>query len=256
VSAGGLQNYGSYGMWAVSIWATSPVICEQWFGTVSDIRIKTNIQPVNSMLDTINKIEIVSFDFIDPTKHKRDECGVIAQQLKTVFPNAVDYSTGIIPCYIVHATYTDNGDNLTILFENKDEPLKVGDKIDLKLGVYHEEKEKSKDEGEKMVEVLKVIEGGFVCKKWENYVESDIIVYGKHVDDFHNVDKEQLGILALKGVQELSVIIKQQQTIIEKQANEISLLKQNIADINTNLNSHNTLLSQIVDKLSALNINP
>ena len=223
--------------WSVSIWATSAIVTEQWFGTSSDIRIKKNIQPVKPMLDIINKIEIVSFDFIDPITHKRDECGVIAQQLKEHFPNAVDTSIGIIPCYMTKGTYTIQDDKLTILFDCKNEHLKIGDKVNILSGIYHIELEKSTNNDSETVEVLELVEGGFVCKKWLKFSEDiEIIVYGKQVDDFHNVDKEQLGVLALKGVQELHSIIKEQDIQIKEQNKTINTILDQIAQLTETVN--------------------
>ena len=213
---GGSAFHNTYGTWATSIWAVNAIVSNQWFGTSCDVRIKTNIQPVKPMLDIINQIEIVSFDFIDPTTHKRDECGVIAQQLEKVFPNAVDTTVGHVPNFMTKATYTVNeDDNLVIIFDSKGEVLKVGDRIKLIAGIYHEEKDKSTEHGGHVVDVLEVINGGFICAKWTHYVDTEIIVYGMEVPDFRNVDQPQLGILALKGVQELHAIIaKQQQQIL------------------------------------------
>ena len=205
---GGVHNHNSAWSWNVSIWTDGVLVTSAWYGTVSDQRIKKNIQPVGPMLETINKIEIVSFDFIDEPNNKRDECGIIAQQLETVFPNAVDTSIGVIPCYLKFATNQHNvGDDVHILFEydNNDvqQQFKVGDKIKIHAG--QKTATVDKDKGSHHVVVKSMIDGGFITEKWKDYeAEDGVFVHGKEVDDFRNVDKEQLGILALKGVQELS----------------------------------------------------
>jgi hypothetical protein len=200
------------------------------------MRIKTNIQPVASMLDTINKIEIVSFDFIDPISHKRDECGVIAQQLKTVFPNAVDTSKGIIPCFMTkEKRHYIQDNNVVILFDMKDQVV-VGDTLKIVTGIYSNTQETTEDHGTYMIKVIGLVDGGIICEKWDKYQDTEIVIYGKEVDDFHNVDKEQLGVMALKGVQELHSIIKTQQDII-------TVLQEKL-DANT------TLLTKITSKLN------
>jgi hypothetical protein len=205
---GGVHNHNAAGSWNVSIWTDGVLVTSAWYGTTSDRRIKKNIQPVGPMLETINKIEIVSFDFIDEPNNKRDECGIIAQQLETVFPNAVDTSTGVIPCYLKFATsqYLVD-DDVHILFEydhnDVQQQFKVGDKIKIYAGQKTDTIDK--DKGSHHVVVKSIIDGGFVTTKWKDYEVADgVFLHGKEVDDFRNVDKEQLGILALKGVQELS----------------------------------------------------
>jgi hypothetical protein len=205
---GGVHNHNAVNSWNVSIWTDGVLVTTAWYGTTSDQRIKKNIQPVASMLETINKIEIMSFDFIDSANNKRDECGVIAQQLETIFPNAVDTSIGVIPCYLKFATsQIVVEDDVHILFDydhnDVEQQFKVGDKIKIHAG--QKTATIDKDKGSHHVVVKSIINGGFITEKWKDYdVNDGVFVYGKEVDDFRNVDKEQLGILALKGVQELS----------------------------------------------------
>jgi len=209
--AGGLPYHNGYGTWPVAIWSDAAIVTTMWFGTVSDQRIKKNIQPVGDMLEIINMIEIVSFDFIDEPNNKRDECGVIAQQLETVFPNAVDKSIGVIPCYLKFATSQHNvGDDVHILFDydstDPQQNFKVGDKIKIHAGQKTDTEDK--DKGSHHVVVKSIIDGGFITEKWKDYdAEDGVFLHGKEVDDFRNVDKEQLGVLALKGVQELSSMV-------------------------------------------------
>ena len=229
----GATLHNQSGTWSVAIWADRAIVTSYWFGTVSDRRIKKNIQPVGSMLETINKIEIVSFDFIDELNNKRDECGVIAQQIETVFPNAVDTSIGVIPCYLKFATsqYLLD-DDVHILFDydhtDSQQNIKVGDKIKINAG------QNTADKGSHHVVVKSIIDGGFITEKWKEYDANDgVFLHGKEVDDFRNVDKEQLGILALKGVQELSSMVSTLQS-------ENIQLKSQVASLST---SHANLLA-------------
>ena len=133
-----------------------------------------------------------------------------------------------------------NCGNLVILFDTN-ETIKVGDQIQITYMLNPISEETS--ECEKIVKVLEVVEGGFVCEKWEKYEDNiSIIIYGKQVDDFHNVDKDQLGIMALKGVQEQDVIIKEQQQIISSLRDQVSLLT-------TKLTETNDRLTQLINKL-------
>jgi hypothetical protein len=231
----GVPAHNNYGTWPVSIWTENAIVTTYWFGTVSDQRIKKNIQPVGSMLETINKIEIMSFDFIDSANNKRDECGVIAQQIESVFPNAVDTSNGIIPCYLTFATsqYVVN-DDAHILFDydhsDTQQQFKVGDKIKIHAGQKTDTIDK--DKGSHHVVVKSIIDGGFTTEKWKDYEADDgVFVYGKEVDDFRNVDKEQLGILALKGVQELSSMVSTLQAANATLESQVAALSASYASL-------------------------
>jgi hypothetical protein len=246
---GGVPYHNNTGTWNVAIWTEQPIITTVWFGTVSDRRIKKNIQPVGDMLETINKIEIMSFDFIDAPNNKRDECGVIAQQLETVFPNAVDTSAGFVPCYLKFATsqYLVN-DDVHILFDydhtDAQQQFKVGDKIKIHAGQKTDTIDK--DKGSHHVIVKSIIDGGFIIEKWKDYEEEDtVFLHGKEVNDFRNVDKEQLGVLALKGVQELSSMVSTLQAVNAATSSQMDALQQE----NTQLKSQ---LADVLARLDAL----
>jgi hypothetical protein len=222
----GLRAHNNYGTWSVAIWAGSTIVTQSWFGTVSDRRIKTNIKPVGSLLDIINKIEVVSFDFIDSVTHKRDECGVIAQQLEEVFPNAVDKSQGVIANIVRRATRYDIQDGkMTIEYKRSDgDELVVGCRVKLIVGSHEREADKHTN-GDYIVKVLTVNADSIVVE-WKEEFSMDglsVVVYGKEVDDFRNVDKEQLAVMSIKGIQELSQqmdIIVQRNNVLEAWARQ------------------------------------
>jgi hypothetical protein len=227
---GGQQFHNWFGTWPVSIWATHAIVTEYWFGTVSDRRIKTNIKPVGNMLDIINKIEVVSFDFIDPITHKRDECGVIAQQVEEVFPNLVDKSIGVIPNIMkCVSAFEKINETLKLYYKRQDsDELIPTSKVKLILGVYGQTIEESSSKGEYLVQVIDV-GPDFIVVAWEHNVVLDglsVFVYGKQVNDFRNVDKEQLGVMAIKGVQELHSIATSHATLAQEQQKQIDVLTQ------------------------------
>ncbi len=62
--------------------------CSYWAGCKSDERLKDNISDNLSGLKEINSITVKNYIYKDD-KNKTPHVGVIAQQLKEVFPNAV-----------------------------------------------------------------------------------------------------------------------------------------------------------------------
>jgi len=237
----GACAYNGYGTWAVSAYFANATITNQWYATVCDIRIKENITPVGPMLDIINQIRIVSFDMIDKNQ-KRDECGVIAQQLEKVFPNAVEQHVGAIPCYGCKASHTVLEDGtVELVFDTKNTPLSIGDKIKIVTGTEFTQAV------DHIVDVLSVGVGKCTVSKWGTKEEElgEVFVYGKQVDDFRNVDTPQLGVLALKGVQELSKMIADQDKVIKEQGDTITALSEHMIQLTNQLNELTRKLKNI-----------
>jgi len=74
------------------------------FNTTSDIRVKQNISTVSNALDTISKLNPVTFDYNKDFAEKRtwnsiqknNNIGFIAQEFETVFPKYVNVSEEVI----------------------------------------------------------------------------------------------------------------------------------------------------------------
>ncbi len=67
----------------------APTSCDYW--TLSDRRLKSNIQPIESALDKLQQINGVHFDWKDPERHAQEsrQVGVIAQDVEAVFPELI-----------------------------------------------------------------------------------------------------------------------------------------------------------------------
>jgi len=63
--------------------------------TTSDIRLKTNIQPLSSSLETICKLDGVKFDW--KYRDEKDQIGLIAQEVERHVPEAI--KEGTMPFY-------------------------------------------------------------------------------------------------------------------------------------------------------------
>lgn len=58
--------------------------------TPSDRRLKKNFEPIENALEKINSLQAVTYDWKEPEKHgKARQMGVIAQEVKEAFPEAV-----------------------------------------------------------------------------------------------------------------------------------------------------------------------
>ncbi|MDG1440947.1 MAG: hypothetical protein P8Q16_09325 [Flavobacteriales bacterium] len=183
---------------------TSNGILTDWVSFHSDKRIKDVIGVSNSKedLSTLISIEVTDYKRIDKILYgEKITKKLIAQQVKSVFPEAVRLTKDIIPNiyelaeikggYIALETDLEKGDRVKLIFE----------------------------EDEQIVEVVKTNKNGFFI---DNENEGKVFVYGIEVDDFHVVDYDAISMLNVSATQELHKIITSQQKIIQNLKNQLS----------------------------------
>jgi len=200
-AGGPFLNFAGVGGFPISVHATGRFM-GSGIHIFSDERIKKDISVSDSKedLETISKIEISNYKYIDPAKGTGDHKKVIAQQVQEHYPLAVNEGKEIVPDVFKQAVITDGVIDLSV-------DCKVGDK--LKLIYPGNEKE--------IVEVLQVNENSI---KVDSSKAGSVIVYGKEVDDYKTVDYDALSMLNISATQELYKIIKELKQ-------EIQLLKNN-----------------------------
>lgn len=181
-----------------SIYATNRIQASE-FNAFSDARIK-NIQGISNSandLSTLNQIEITNYKMKDRAKGTQTYKKVIAQQVESVYPNAVTKITDVIPDILSMSTCNQG----VIQLENS---LKVGDRIKL------------------IFEDLEAIEEVVYANDQEIKIASsktgEVFVYGREVDDFRTVDYEAISMLNVSATQELF-------KMIQNQSNEIEAIK-------------------------------
>ena len=204
-----------------SIWAGDIIGCAN-ISSFSDQRIKKDIQPVHGVFDLIEKIEVVSYDHIDQRK-KAVKVGVVAQQIQPFLPDIIDKATNWIPAPFVSATsHERHEDQVTIMVDTSSPELQIGRKI--RLYIEYNNKETEYD-----TEIIDLTASSITCKVWDAYHANDnVFVYGVEVNDFLIVDKQQLGLLALAGVQEVhKMVTVHESTIVSLQTQNDMLLSQN-----------------------------
>ncbi|PHR23125.1 MAG: hypothetical protein COA38_17330 [Fluviicola sp.] len=180
--AGGPNNGGSR---HYSIYCDDAIACSAVRAS-SDVRIKTTKGVSNSQNDlkTLSKIEITDYQHIDvigkgAEPHKK----VIAQQVKTVFPQCVsaDIEDFIPSIY----TKTEIKEGWIVLAAD----VNIHDRVKLIFS-----------DGIKEVKVLEKLDGMF---KVDTDKEGEVFVYGKEVSDFHTVDYDAISMLNVSATQEL-----------------------------------------------------
>ena len=186
-------------------------IVGDWIGANSDVRIKDVIGRSSSKddLSDLLSIEVTDYKMKDKVKYgEKVTKKVIAQQLKTVFPQAVSLQTKVIPD--IYEVSEINEGYIALKTD-----LKKGDKVKL----IFEDDEQTNDE---LVEVLSTDKNGFTV---DNKKEGKVFVFGKQVDDFHVVDYDAVSMLNVSATQELYKLILKQQKTIEKQKEQIDTQK-------------------------------
>ena len=162
----------------------------------SDDRIKENKKLTDSEFDLalLNQLEVTDYQYIDKIAHgHQTKKGFIAQQVKSIFPEAVAVSKDFIPSVFCPSKKVTIKEDKNIIKLDKKHGFANGDNIK----IINRDQELIT----KVVEVLN--EYTFAISN--NYeLDEQVIVYGKEVVDFHTVDYDHIYTLAVSAVQELS----------------------------------------------------
>jgi hypothetical protein len=180
--ANGAQG-GAGGSVDISIYASNRVSATE-FHARSDARIKNIIGVSNSQedLDKIIAIEVTDYTMVDKAQDGRNYKKVIAQQVESVYPDAVSYTTDVIPDIYALA----HAEESFIALETE---VAIGDKVKLFI-----------PDGELITEVISVCAEGFTVA---DEVNGEVFVYGREVNDSRTVDYDALSMLNISATQAL-----------------------------------------------------
>ena len=222
----------------------------------SDQRIKNNINDVNNSeaLQIIKNIPCKQYEYI--SKNIGIEYGFIAQDVKKYFPNAVTIRKNIL----IPSEYREINTNFTEVFYNE-----LENKLEDNRTYTENGKELTKIKYKIVIEDL---DNNSMDSKYRFYLDKQLkgykdlkpietpktflfdsqfdylFVFGKYVDDFNALDKNQIFSLHHSGIQELSKIqeIKQSELVQLKSENnnlkaEVVALKEQMDNILERLNN-------------------
>ncbi len=163
------------------------------FIATSDRRIKEIIATTDNKKDLSDllEIEITDYKFIDKiTNGDRLHKKVIAQQLQSIYPVAVNITEGILPDVFDEAKTAEIKGNKTYIQTNKPHQFVSGDEIKLIL----------EKQGEKKYTVNVINENEFTV---DEPIHENVFVYGKKVKDLLTVDYDALTTLNISATQQL-----------------------------------------------------
>ncbi|MCA0366395.1 MAG: tail fiber domain-containing protein [Bacteroidetes bacterium] len=200
-----------------SIYASHRIAATE-FNAFSDARIKDIKEISNNEkdLETLSKIEITDYQFKDKIgKGNGHYKKVIAQQVESVYPQAISKLTDCIPD-IYQLTSIEN-DFISL----PNHTLKVGEKVKLIFVTTQE-----------LVEVKEVNEKGFkIVNPESSIVNQQVFVYGREVSDFRSVDYEALSTLNISATQALLKRLNEAESRINKLEKTQSEILQQISQM-------------------------
>jgi hypothetical protein len=163
------------------------------FYIYSDKRIKKDVKTIENSLDLIEKINPVSFKYIDYVERGTiNNYGVIAQEIEKIIPEVINSHKDFIPNIYKNVDSYDK--DLLRLYINTDD-LDIGDKIKI-FDIKNKEHLKTiVDKNDDYITIDEEI------KDYED--ESAIFLYGKEIADVKNVNYEALFTINIKATQEL-----------------------------------------------------
>lgn len=163
--------------------------------TISDSRLKNveGLSAGSADLDTLGKIQITDYTMKDPLLGGHFK-KVIAQQVESVYPQAVSKGMGYLPDVAAKGKAIAKGDGLFEIQLDAPHGLPAGTKVKLVHPSGNAEFSTVEASGETT----------FTAKLNSAQDGSEVFVYGRRVDDLRTVDYDALSMLNISATQELA----------------------------------------------------
>ncbi len=186
---------------SVSIKASNYLFCPGVYVT-SDQRIKKDFVHTNAKADLfgIQNLRVTDYQYIDTYEQgSKTKKGLIAQEVRKIYPEAVTLSTDFVPSIYDFATQSSLGNGKLSITLAKDHDLVAGDEVKLIMP----------DGKDQKFTVVSVISEKSFTINWKDAAPERIFVHGKKVDDFHTVDYDYIFTLNVSATQELARRVEQ-----------------------------------------------
>jgi Chaperone of endosialidase len=201
----GTVNTGSLsGSPTVAIYTAGAMGASTYYA-FSDARIKdiAGVSAGDQDLKTLRAIEVTDYTYKDKVANGgRPVKKVIAQQVESVYPQAVSRTTGVVPDIYKQATYKDGWIELAT-------DLKTGERVKLFASG-----------GQGVYPVLEVRNGAFRTDFAPR--GNEVFVFGREVADFRNVDYEALAMLNVSATQELARRLEAEQAVVARLKDQLA----------------------------------
>ena len=217
----------------------------QSFDATSDGRIKVLVNPPVhlAIYETIMALEPVSFYYKDSIRFGSNlTLGFIAQDVEKILPQAVSNSSNIVPDIFQFANdiIFDSIEHsiLVTLNELPEKPIHIGEKIQVLGSNPH------------LLEVMSINGTNLKLKNWLEGPIEELFIYGREVNDFRNIDYNQIFTLNVAATQELIKEVdslKAQVTTLQDQQAE---LQQTNTELRAEMNVMQQQLNAITRQLA------
>ena len=194
-----------------------------YFVASSDKRIKKNIISINNKdYNNFYLIKPVKYNYIDCFHGIKKNYGFIANEIQNFFPNIIKKSSCIIPNIYEKASYINNiitfNNTSNIILKNNDK-IKIVSMNDNNYSDY--------------IITSNISLNSFCINS--NLNHSNVFIYGTEVDDFLNIDYNQIFTLNVAATQELHKeveILKNENEMLNNKLNKLlNKLNINLDDI-------------------------
>jgi len=205
---------------AISIFAAQAILTQTNFLASSDNRIKDIVNETIN-LDLIDKINPVIYTYKDRIKNPKKNIGFIAQNVKEYCPEAVTLHKEIIPDIMKIVNILEiNNDIITIKNEWM---LKEKDIIKIMIN--------EKDINGELVDIIYANKD--VIKFKHLKLKETVFIYGRQVNDFHELNYDYVFALGFAGMKE--------------SRKDINILKEKINKLQKLVESQSQLLKKLID---------
>jgi hypothetical protein len=185
----------STGTLLYGIRSTEPIIAP-YLVAYSDRRIKKNFRLSDGAEDLANlmRLRVTDYQYIDSnSKGNGSYKGLVAQEVHEVIPEVVMESADFIPNIFTLSEKPILNEGQLILTISQEHGLVAGDKVRLLL-----------KDGVRDCLVESTADTRRFSIAWAEEAPMHVFVYGKKVDDFLQLDYDQVHNLAISAIQELS----------------------------------------------------
>jgi hypothetical protein len=162
------------------------------FQVTSDVRFKTNITPSDSHTDMLSLLKLNVYDYTISNKQAK---GFLAQEVKGVCPQSIQYKQGYIPFRNTHATFSN--DHL-IITEDSSSKMCSGALAVSVIDKYHN------------IHPLKVATSCNNIMQIDTDVSDDafndgdlVTIQGIYADDVHSIDTNQILAMCVNTIKAL-----------------------------------------------------
>ena len=235
----GQRLFGANTTGNIGLFVRTGIRASQYFAD-SDRRIKKNLRLSNGTKDieTLMKIEVTDYKHKDVVKEGTDyKKGLIAQQVKSVFPEGVRLTEGEIPNIYSFPEAIDLKEGTATIKMSMAHNLIVGDELKIIL-----------EDGDKYYTVSAIDNAkSFKVENWEESENTkEVFIFGKKINDFHVVDYDRVFTLNVSATQELARKVEVLEASLDALKKENAQLKSNATRTDDILK----LLSAKVESLS------